>query len=49
MFLLVSQEQKDTDFLIQFTRVAKIESISNTKEGQDIVVEELYDCDDRIV
>lgn len=34
---------------MQFTTVAKVESIFNTTEGQDIVVEELYDCDDRIV
>lgn len=34
---------------MKFTEVAKVESIANTKEGEDIIGEELYDCDDRIV
>lgn len=40
---------KNTFMLIKFTDVAKVESIANTKEDEDIIEEELYDCDDRIV
>lgn len=35
--------------LIKFTEVAKVKSIANTKKDEDIIEEELYDCDDRIV
>lgn len=40
---------KDTFMLMKFTVVAKVESIANTKEDEDITEEELYGCDDRIV
>lgn len=40
---------KNTFMLMKFTEVAKVESIANTKEDEDIIEEELYDCDDRIV
>ena len=40
---------KNTFMMMKFTEVAKVESIANTKEDEDIVEEELYDCDDRIV
>lgn len=35
--------------LIKFTVVAKVKSIANTKKDEDIIEEELYDCDDRRV
>lgn len=35
--------------LIKFTVVAKVKSIDNIKKDEDIIEEELYDCDDRMV
>lgn len=35
--------------LMKFTEVAEVKSVANTEKDEDIIEEELYDCDDRII
>lgn len=46
IFSLVNLKQKNTD---EIYCGSKNKNIANTKKNEDIIEEELYDCDDRMV